>query len=239
MSSAIGFSTSRCTPAAAASFDLAGMCERRQRDDQQIELRISSMRRRSVKAVGAEARGERREPSAHRSAAARDELHLDRTDARPPRRGARRCRRSRAGRRAVASCARLRRSVRTAASPVRRHRCRANRAGASSKGTVCVISGSRFKRPSCCRRTALCHSRSLFQRWLAAGRDARDLRADQLDAVVMELLAQRSARALRPGRSPSPRRGSHTRPCGSLRRAQRARPTPRCRCRRRDRRSRP
>jgi len=41
---------------------------------------------------------------------------------------------------------------------------RANSAGASANATVCVISGNRFKRCSYWRRTAVCHSRGLFQR---------------------------------------------------------------------------
>ena len=141
--------------------DLTAVREWRERDDQQIDLRIQHATQIGER-LRAEARGELAD-FAFVSAAARDELHLVLQNADCS--GMARADSSAAEQAHAQSLHTQAPNVRTDCSiPGSPASMRANSAGASAKGTVCVISGNRFRRFSYCRRTAVCHSRSLFQR---------------------------------------------------------------------------
>ena len=66
--------------------------------------------------------------------------------------------------------------------------------GASANGATWVIRGRRSRSPSCCSSTARAPQPRLGPAVAGLGRDAGDLRADQLDAVVVEFLAKPQAR---------------------------------------------
>jgi len=141
--------------------DLSGVRERRQRDDQQIDLRIQHATQ-VGEGLGSETRSELAD-LAVAAPATRDELHLILQG-------------TRCGRMARADSAAAEQAypqslhaqapnVSTDCSiPGSPASMRANSAGASANATVWVMSGNRFKRFSYCRRTAVCHSRGLFQR---------------------------------------------------------------------------
>ena len=143
-------------------FRLAGVCVRRQCDDEQIQLRFVEHATHVGPRGGAELPCERGNflliaPTA------RDEVRsigqrCDRCGVAPGD--------AAAAEQADAQSTHVRKpNVSTVCSiPGSPASIRAKRAGASSKGTVCVMSGTRLRRPSCCRRTALCHNRSLLQR---------------------------------------------------------------------------
>ena len=168
--------------------DLAGMCERRERDDQQIDLRIQHATQ-----IGERLRAEARSELPNLALAppaAGDELHFVLQDADCG--GVARADTAAAEQAHAQSLHTQAPNVSTDCSiPGSPASIRANSAGASANATVCVMSGNRFKRFSYWRRTAVCHSRRLAPAVTGGRTHAGDLRADQLDAVVMELLAQR------------------------------------------------